>query len=45
MKIETLRALGCGQKTAVLPAAIMPMPLLMIVSDGLVTGVITPITP
>jgi len=45
VNVEMRRALGCGQKTAVLPPAIIPMPLLMIVSDGLVTGVSTPITP
>ena len=44
-RFETLRALGCGQKTAVLPPAIIESPLLITVSLGLVTGVITAITP
>ena len=45
VRIETLRADGCGQKTAVLPPAIIERPLLMMVSLGFVTGVITAITP
>ena len=38
-------ARGCGLNTTALPAASMPMPLLIIVSVGLVVGVIAPITP
>ena len=45
VKFETRRALGCGQKIAVLPPAIIEMPLLMIVSLGFVTGVMTAISP
>src|SRR5262245_31030940 len=42
---DTRRAFGCGQNTQVLPPAIIEMPLLMIVSLGFVTGVITAMTP
>ena len=38
-------ARGCGLNTTALPAASMPMALLMMVSVGLVVGVIAPITP
>ena len=38
-------AAGCVLNTTVLPALTMPMPLLMMVSEGLVQGVIEPITP
>ncbi len=41
----TFVARGCGLNTTALPAASMPMPLLMIVSVGFVVGVIAPITP
>ncbi len=36
---------GCALNTTAFPAEIMPMPLLMIVSDGFVDGVIEPMTP
>ena len=42
---ETFFALGCGLNTTVLPAASMPIELQMIVSVGLVVGVIAPMTP
>ena len=42
---DTLRERGCGLNTTVLPAASMPMLLLIMVSVGLVVGVIEPITP
>ena len=38
-------ALGCGLKTTELPAASMPIVLQVIVSVGLVVGVIAPTTP
>ena len=41
----TLRAAGWALNTTAFPAAIMPMELLMIVSVGLVPGVMEPITP
>jgi len=44
-RIEALRAFGCGQSTMTLPPEIIEMPLLMIVSVGFVTGVMTAITP
>ena len=45
VRLETLRALGWGQRTTVFPPAIMEMPLLITVSVGFVTGVITAIGP
>ena len=45
VRLETLRALGWGQTTTVLPPAIIEMPLLITVSLGFVTGVITAIGP
>ena len=42
---ETRRAPGWGQNTHVFPPATIEMPLLMMVSLGFVTGVITAITP
>src|SRR5512144_1742759 len=42
---ETRFAEGWGLKTTVFPAATMPMELQMIVEEGLVTGVIAPMTP
>jgi len=45
VRLDTRRALGCGQKITVLPPAIIEMPLLMMVSLGLVTGVIVAIGP
>ncbi len=41
----TRLALGCTLNTTALPPATMPMPLLMIVSVGLVVGVMEPMTP
>ena len=38
-------AYGWALNTTALPPATMPMPLLMIVSVGLVVGVIDPMTP
>ena len=38
-------AYGWALNTTALPPATMPMPLLMIVSVGLVVGVIEPMTP
>ena len=45
VRIETLRAFGCGHSTIVLPPETIEIPLLITVSLGLVTGVITEITP
>ena len=42
---ETCVARGWGLKTTLLPAASIPMELQMIVSVGLVVGVMAPITP
>ena len=42
---DVFTAAGCGLKTTVFPPAIMPIVLQMIVSEGLVHGVIAPITP
>ena len=38
-------AAGCGEKTAALPAASMPMALLIMVATGLVDGVMAATTP
>ena len=45
VRFETRRAFGCGQNTGTFPPAIIEMPLLMMVSLGFVTGVITAMTP
>ncbi len=45
VRFETRRAPGCGQKITVLPPAIIEIALLMMVSLGLVTGVMTAIGP
>ncbi len=45
MRSVTRFADGCALNTTAFPAEIMPMPLLMIVSDGFVDGVIEPMTP
>ncbi len=45
VRTETALARGWGLKTTLFPAAIIPMPLQRIVSVGLVTGVMEPMTP
>ena len=45
VRLETSFAAGCGLKTTELPAAIIPIQLLIIVSVGFVLGAIAPITP